>query len=129
MKDTIAKHPDTRFILFHCNYPWTADINSLLHQYRNVYPDLCWLPILSTSSAQRILHDLIEVGTADKVCWGCDTWTSEESYGALLAFRHVLASVLESKVQQQYFSSGDAMRIIDNIMYNNAAALYIHDMA
>ena len=38
-----------------------------------------------------MLHELIERATLDRIFWGCDTWTAEESFGALLAFRHVLA--------------------------------------
>jgi len=124
MHEVIKKNPETKFILFHCSYPWLDDINGLLHVHANVYPDLCWLPIISTSAAQRMLHELIEVGTSDKVCWGCDTWTSEESYGALLAVRYVLADVLGSKVKTGYFSLNDAKTVVDNVLYNNAACLY-----
>src|SRR5690606_7204040 len=99
MKDVIAGNPQTKFVLFHCSYPWLGDVTALMHLYPNVYPDLCWMPILSPSAANRVLHELIEVGTADKVCWGCDTWTSEESYGAVLAMRYVLADVLEEKIR------------------------------
>jgi uncharacterized protein len=97
MNEMIRRNPRTKFVLFHCSYPWTSDIGALLHAYPNVYPDLCWLPLLSPSAAQRMLHELIEIGTSDKVCWGCDTWTSEESFGALLAFRSVLANVWETR--------------------------------
>ncbi|HZJ82565.1 MAG TPA: amidohydrolase family protein, partial [Clostridia bacterium] len=121
MKDIIERNPHTKFVLFHCSFPWMDDINALLRTYDNVYPDLCWLPILSTSAAIRMLHELIEGGTSDKVCWGCDTWTSEESYGALLAFRFVLVKVLGEKVEEGYLSMNDAKQVADNIMYNNGA--------
>ncbi len=124
LKEAISKNPDTKFVLFHCGYPWLDDINGLLHCYPNVYPDLCWLPIISTSAAHRMLNEMIEVGTSDKLCWGCDTWTSEESYGALLAVRDVLAGVLSSKVNEGYMSLNDALIIIDNILYNNPKQLY-----
>jgi uncharacterized protein len=124
MREVIEKNPDTKFVLFHCSYPWLDDVNGLLHVYGNVYPDLCWLPIISTTAAERMVHELIEVGTSDKVCWGCDTWTSEESYGALLAIRHVLSKALGSKVEEGYFSLKDAKLIADNILYNNASKLY-----
>ena len=124
LKETIEANPQTKFVLFHCSYPWMDDISGLLHVYPNVYPDLCWLPILSPTAAQRMLHELIEIGTSDKVCWGCDTWTSEESYGALLAFRSVLTHVLQDKINDGYFSLSDAKQVIDNLMVNNAANLY-----
>lgn len=124
MSPIIRKNPNTKFVLFHCGYPWIDDICGLTHVYPNVYPDLCWLPLLSTSAAERMLHELIEVGTADKVCWGCDTWTSEESYGALLAIRHVLAKVLTDKISEGYLQLDDAKIIIRNILFHNAEKLY-----
>jgi len=124
MQEVISKNPGTKFVLFHGSYPWMDDINGLLHLYPNVYPDLCWLPLISTSACERMLDELIEVGTADKVCWGCDTWTSEESYGALLAMEHVLSKVLARKIEDGYLSPDDAREIIANILYNNAKGLY-----
>ncbi len=124
LRGAVQRHPQTRFVLFHCGFPWTSDILALAHNYPNVYPDLCWLPLLSPTVARRTLHELIEVGTSDKVCWGCDTWTSEESYGALLALRDVLGSVLADKVRSGYFSMNDAKEAALNILRRSAAALY-----
>ena len=111
MLNIIKKHPETRFVLFHGSYPWIDDIMGLLHVLPNVYPDICWLPIISPSAAEHALHQLIEVGTADKVCWGCDTWTSEESYGARLAVNMVLENVLTKKIKTGILMSGDAVNI------------------
>ncbi len=124
LQEAIVKNPDTKFVLFHCSYPWLDDVNGLLHLYPNVYPDLCWLPLISTSAAVRMLHELIEVGTIDKICWGCDTWTSEESYGALLAIRQVLADVLTDKINAGYLNLNDALVIADNLLLKNARKLY-----
>ena len=124
MREVIEQNPQTRFVLLHCSYPWVDDTTALLRYYPNVYPDLSMLPLYSTSSCQRILHELIEGGTADKVCWGCDTWTPEESYGSLLAFRHVLVKVLAEKVDDGYFSVDDARAVADNITYQNPLKLY-----
>jgi len=124
LTQAIARNPDTKFVLLHCGFPWTDDISGLLHNYTNVYPDLSWLPILSPTAAKQMINQLIELGNSDKVCWGCDTWTSEESYGALLAFRQVLTAVLSEKIQDGYFLLDDAKRIIDCYLYDNAAGLY-----
>lgn len=124
MYDIIDKNPSTKFVLFHGGYPWMDDVAGLLHYFKNVYCDICWLPIISTSSAERMLCELIEVGTSDKLCWGCDTCTSEESYGAVLAARHVVANVLAGKVEDGFFSINDAQYFADNILHNNAKNLY-----
>lgn len=124
--DAITAHPETRFVLFHCGFPWTDDINALLHAHPNVYPDLCWVPLLSPTVASRVMRELIEIGTSDKLCWGCDTWTSEESLGALLALRQTLSRSLASLVEEDYFSLDDALLMAENILHHNAAHLYRH---
>ncbi len=124
MREAIVKNPDTTFILFHGSYPWLDDLCALIHRYGNVYADLCWLPIISPSAAKRLFHEILEVGNADRIVWGCDTWTSEESYGSLLAFRSVLAETLSEKVESGYFDIEEARRIAENIMFRNAMDLY-----
>lgn len=124
MLDVIRDNPNTKFILFHGSFPWSDDVVGLLHSYQNVYVDICWLPILSPTLAELSLHQLIEVGTSDKICWGCDTWTSEESYGARLALNHVLSNVLFDKIQKDYLDINDAQQITRNILYNNSKKLY-----
>lgn len=120
----IKSNPDTKFVLFHGGFPWTDDIAGLLHTHQNVYCDLCWLPIVSPTAAEYTLHQLIEIGTSDKISWGCDTWTSEESYGAKIALNNVLAGVLAEKVEKKYFNINDAECIIKNILYGNPKSLY-----
>jgi predicted TIM-barrel fold metal-dependent hydrolase len=82
------------------------------------------MPILSTSRAVSALKEIIEIGTQDKICWGCDTWTSEESMGALMAARFVFARTMSDLVQDGYLSKQNGFEFIDNIMYNNAKRLY-----
>ena len=124
MREIISKNPNTKFVLFHASFPWTDDVLALLHNCPNVYIDVCWLPLLSPTRAVLTLQQLIEVGTADKICWGCDTWTSEESFGARLAINSVLTEVLESKVRSRYISVAGAEQLARNILYNNAKTLY-----
>jgi hypothetical protein len=71
-----------------------------------------------------MLHELIERATLDRVFWGCDTWTAEESFGALLAFRHVLALTLAEKITEGYFTRADALVIIDAILLENPQRFY-----
>ena len=97
----------------------------LVTNYANVYPDLSWVPLISTRAATTLMHELIERSTADRISWGCDTWTPEESYGSLLALCHVLASTLAKKIMDGYFSSEDAFRFIDHLLSDNPHQLYV----
>jgi hypothetical protein len=124
LRTLIGRKPDTHFVLFHCGYPWMDDILGLLHNFRNVHPDLCWLPLISTSAAIRFIREALEVGDADRLTWGCDTWTSEESLGALLAVRHCLAAAIAPMCDEGLVDREYAGRLIRGILKDNAVALY-----
>lgn len=124
LEEIIRKNPGTRFILLHCSFPWIEDALALLRTFPNVYPDLSMLPIFSTEMSCRMLHNLVEGGMMHKACWGCDTWTPEESYGSLLAFRHVLARSLAETVDQQYLTFSNAQEFASRILYQNAVEIY-----
>ena len=120
LQSLIARHPDTTFVLMHGGYPWLDDLCGLVHAYPNVIVDLCWLPLISPSAGRRFLHELLEVCNGDKIVWGCDTWTSEESWGALLSLADVLAPVLSEKIETGYFTVQNALSLTEGIMGKNA---------
>ena len=62
LKEAIEKNPNTKFVLFHGSFPWTDDILALIHNYSNVYVDICWLPSISTSTAVYFIKQLLETG-------------------------------------------------------------------
>jgi predicted TIM-barrel fold metal-dependent hydrolase len=124
LKGLIADNPDTKFVLFHIGYPWMDDIFALVHNYPNVYPDLCWLPLISPVAAEYALGQLLDIGCADKLFWGCDTWTGEESFAAVLAARAVFSRVLCNRITSGYTGADDAVQLIENVFYNNPKALY-----
>jgi hypothetical protein len=96
----------------------------LVDKFPNVVADMSMLPLLSTRVGKVMLHELIERTTRERIFWGCDTWTAEESFGALLAFRHVLASTLAEKVLDGYLTREDAFQITDDIFFNNPQRFY-----
>lgn len=121
----IEKHPETRFVLFHGGYPWTEEIAALLHNYGNVVADLCWLPAISTSAAERALHSLLEAAQdCSRITWGGDCWITTESYAHSLAARHVVARVLSEKTASGYLTRDRAKRIAQRILSENAKEIY-----
>ena len=124
LRGVIKQYPKVRFILFHASYPWMEDVLALLHTFPNVTVDLCWLPLLSTSACKRFLREYIEGCTMDRITWGCDTWNSVESYGAVLAIRHVLETVLGDCVNDGLLSFQTAKAYADHILFSNAQKIY-----
>jgi predicted TIM-barrel fold metal-dependent hydrolase len=125
LQPLIEAFPMTKFVLLHGSYPWIDDILGLVHVYpKRVFPDLVWLPQISTEAAVRMLSELIEVTNSHSICWRDDSWTSKETYGSLLSAQHVLATVLSNKVHQGYMSLPDAQVLVANILRDNAKRLY-----
>ncbi|MCD6291436.1 MAG: amidohydrolase family protein [Anaerolineae bacterium] len=120
----IQAFPDVRFVLMHGNYPWIHDLAGLVLSFPNVYLDLVWLPILSPTAARRALHEYLEVAPADRITWGGDCWTAEETYGALIYMRDLLLDVLTEKVQSGYFGEALARDLIRRILHETPKELY-----
>jgi hypothetical protein len=122
----VRTHPGVRFVLFHGGYPWYHSISGLLHNYPNVYADLVWLPLISPTAAAHALHEWLEVSNSIfRIAWGSDCKTPEESYGASRAFRHVLLTVLEQKIDAGYFNVVTALDIARLIGSENARHTYL----
>jgi hypothetical protein len=122
----IRAYPGVRFVLFHGGYPWYQTIGGLLHNYPNVHADLVWLPLISPTAAIGALHEWLEVSNSiHRIAWGSDCKTPEESYGASLAFRSVLNTVLAQKVESGYLEVEDALQVARLIAADNARALYL----
>jgi hypothetical protein len=127
---TIMRHPDLLFVLFHAGFPWYGEIAGLAHNHANVSLDMVWAPLISASAAVAALHQFLEVArSSDRIAWGSDTWTSEEAVGALLAWQHVVATVLAEKVDSGYFDMAEAEILVHKLMYRNAARLYGFDVS
>jgi len=126
MEKVLRRHPNTKFSLMHGSFPWTSDMLALAAAFENVWADICWLPLLSTTVCERFLHELIEAVDPNKVIWGCDTWVSEDSYAARLAVNDVLEKVLSAKVSEGYFSKTTALEYANKVLHDNAMVLFFN---
>lgn len=125
LEPIIASNPDLTFVLFHGGFPWIYETGALAHNYKNVVIDINWLPLISTKAAETALHTYLEILRSNhNLCWGGDTWTSEEAYGAALAFKYILGKVMSEKIDSSFYRLKDAERMVEKIMHRNAEALY-----
>ena len=82
------------------------------------------MPLISTTRSISFLREALELIEADRILWGCDTWTSEESYGARMAAHHCLLQVLNSFIEEDMLNHEEALEYAENILSGNAARLY-----
>lgn len=124
LKKLLDACPRGKFLLMHGGFPWSDDTLALIHNYHNVWIDLSWMSLISTEHAKRFLTEALEVGDSHQFTIGCDTFTSEESYGALLANIEVVADVLSKMVDNQSLKKEQAYYIAKRIWSENAKELY-----
>ena len=125
LEPVILRYPQVHFVLFHAGYPWYDEMAGLLHNHSNITVDMVWVPIISTTGAVLALHEFIEVAhSGDLIGWGGDAFTSEEAFGALLAWRYVVARVLSEKVDDGYLDLAQAEILAHKLMYSNVARRY-----
>ncbi len=121
----LERYPQARFVLFHTGYPWTAEAAGLAHNYANVLSSLTWTATICTSAAIRALHDLIDVSCSiNRITWGSDCWVPEESLGAQLAWRHIVAKVLTERFEDRRLRANDVSVLARKLLFENNRAIY-----
>ncbi len=123
--DLIIEYREAKFDLFHGGYPFIHEWVSLAKNFANVYPDMCWMYIISPTVSGRLIHELIETVPANKILgFGGDSLHVEGAYAHSRLARQVISNALVEKVESAYFSEEEAIKLAERILKDNAAALY-----
>lgn len=121
----VERHPNTRFLLMHLGYPWSAELLGLAFVYRNVWIDLTWSFLLSPTRFRHALHEAIEVLPDDsRLMLGGDNWHAEETFGSIQTARRLIGQVLDEKLEDGYFGRPEAERLVRRILAENAEAFF-----
>ncbi len=113
-----------QFVILHGGFPFTGEAGVLAKTFPNVYLDFAWVPLVSPEAARNALSEWIEMVPGNKIMWGGDADTVEELYGAVLALRDVLESVLTEKVESGYLNMESASYLVRGILADNATRLF-----
>jgi len=124
LRKLIDGNQQVHFVLFHGGFPWTDDILALIHNYKNITADFNWLPLVCTNKSVEFVINILETVGAHRMCWGCDTWTSEESYGARLAMEHSLGTALTHLLYDGAFDIEYAKYAVTRILYENPKEIF-----
>ena len=125
LSELLNEYQQVRFDLFHGSYPYGSELATIAKNLPNVYPDLCWLHIISPREAKRALHELIETVPANKILgYGGDFFHVEGAYAHAQMARAVTAEVLAEKVEEGYLREEEAGDLLDRILYRNGHELF-----
>jgi hypothetical protein len=129
LEPLLQDFPTVVFDLFHGGYPWVHEVAALAHNYPNVRLNLTWLPQLSTDLAVQVLKEWLQVvPQVDRITWGGDCFTAEESYGSLLAARSAVSRALVSLVEEGFFEVETALHAARSVLATGGAAIYGVDL-
>ncbi|MGQ0637055.1 MAG: amidohydrolase family protein [Planctomycetaceae bacterium] len=123
--DLLEANPKTKFILFHGGYPWIGETAVIVQkQWRHVWVDSVWTPLLSYSAAKRAYHEWLDAFPSNRIMWGADCNHGEGIYGATEYTRQCIAEVLAEKVLAGDLKEKHALRIGRQIWRDNALELF-----
>jgi len=119
------KYQKLRFDVFHCSWPWSAELGTIAKNYPNVYPDMCWAWTMSPSGSERTLTEWLDAVPYNKIfAYGGDTFPPWTEAGYAIQARRGIARVLERKVKKGYFSEATARDVATAIMLTNGEAFH-----
>ena len=125
LSDLLNEYQHVRFDVFHGGYPYCSELATLAKNLPNVYPDLCWLYIISPGAARRALHEWIETVPANKILgFGGDFCHVEGAYGHAQMARVGTADVLAEKVENGYLKEEEAAVLLERILHLNGKELF-----
>jgi hypothetical protein len=97
MERFLARHPGTRFDLFHGSFPQWGEVLTLARHYPNVFVNMCWVPSTSESIAEAMLTAALDAVPVNKIMYGGDAHSPEMAYGVAQLFRGIVERVLEKR--------------------------------
>ncbi len=120
LSNLFIQYPDVDFDLFHISYPYQGVACALAKMFPNVYIDMCWAHIISSSQCVSALHDFLDAVPYNKISgFGGDYLFADGVYGHLHISRQNISRALSGKVEQGVFGAEKALAIAKALYYDN----------
>lgn len=119
------KSPNTKFVFFHLCYPHYEEMLSLAKSYSNAYIDMCWSWSLNPLAAKDFLKKFILTVPNNKIfTFGGDDKIVENIVGHAFVARKGIAQALDELVSENWIMIGDALDLVEILMYKNAEKIF-----
>lgn len=126
LQSFIETYPEVQIVLLHASYPFTREAGYLASVYNN-----CWLdigevfPMVSQYGQERVIEQALELCPSEKLLWSTDGhWFPETYLLAVVQIREGLQKVLGSYVEQGSLTTIEAVKIVEDTLFNTANQLY-----
>jgi len=122
----IELHRETRFDLFHANWPYSGELLYLAKNYPNVTIDFCWANIIDPVYCQNLFKQALSNVPHGKIHgYGSDYGGSADRAWAHASIaRDNIAIALAEMVEMEYLSLDAAKEVARDWMFRNANAFF-----
>jgi len=128
LTNLFLEYKEAKFDIFHAGYPFLEETAAIVKNFQNVYVDLCWLHILSPSTARRVLYEWLDTLPVNKILgFGGDYTFIEGSYGHSVIARRNIIRVLQRKIDDGIVTLDEAVKIAKRLLRENAIELFFQE--
>jgi len=121
----IEAHRRTQFVLLHGGYPFVGELGTLAKNHPNVYIESGWLAYIAPAVYRRAMGEWLDSVPMNKLlAFGADCLCVEQTYGALLLTRRLLAQTLSEKIGHDGWTVRLAEEVARRVLSQNAVDLY-----
>jgi predicted TIM-barrel fold metal-dependent hydrolase len=122
----LQRHPEVKFDIYHCGYPYMREALMLGKGFPNVYLNFCWVHIISQKFAQTALDEAIDLIPVNKIiAFGGDySIPVEKVYGHLVMAKEDIVKVFARRIKETHLKKEEAINIIKRWFFENPSILY-----
>jgi hypothetical protein len=125
LTNLFREYREVKFDVFHAGYPYFRELATLAKNFPNVYPDLCWVHIISPTAARTILSEWLDTVPSNKIlAFGGDYRFVEGVYGHVVMARRNVAATLQEKVDHGDVELKRVPALASRILRENARELF-----
>jgi len=128
LTNLFLEYKEAKFDIFHAGYPFLEETAAIVKNFQNVYVDLCWLHIISPSTARRVLYEWLDTLPVNKILgFGGDYTFIEGSYGHSVIARRNVTRVLQRKIDEGIITLDETIKIAKRLLRENAIELFFQE--
>ncbi|MCW4032077.1 MAG: amidohydrolase family protein [Candidatus Bathyarchaeota archaeon] len=128
LTNLFLEYKEAKFDIFHAGYPFLEETAAIVKNFQNVYVDLCWLHIISPSTARRVLYEWLDTLPINKILgFGGDYTFIEGSYGHSVIARRNVTNVLQRKIDEGIVTLDETIKIAKRLLRENAIELFFQE--
>lgn len=122
----LQAHPDTRFDLFHANWPYNGEILFLVKNYPNVNLNFCWVNIIDPVYSQQLYMQALSAVPHGKIhTHGSDYFGSaDRAWAHAQITRENISCALSEMVEREFLDIRAAEQVAEDWLFHNPNRFY-----